>query len=60
MSEKDEVTFKINKKLFDQLAEWQEKMEEADRLAEDSQGVEGAKMETYPDIYEQDSKTDNS
>ncbi|HLO49864.1 MAG TPA: hypothetical protein VK211_15715 [Kamptonema sp.] len=60
MSEKEQVEFKINKKLFDQLAEWQEKMEEADRLADDSHEEERPKIERYPDIYEQHSKTDNS
>jgi len=60
MAEQDEVPFKINKKLFDQLSEWQEKMEETDQLANESQGEEPTKMESNPDIYEQDSKTDNS
>ena len=58
---KDKVVFQINKHLFEQLSEWQDKMEEADgQLADESEAGEPTKTETHPNIYEQNSKTDNS
>ncbi|CBN58023.1 MULTISPECIES: hypothetical protein [Kamptonema] len=56
--EKDKVKFEISQHLFEQLSEWQDKMEAADRLADESEKRETI-TETHPDIYENPSKTDN-
>ena len=58
--EKDKVKFEISKHLFEQLSEWQDKMEAADRLADESEKREPTITETHPDIYESHPKTDNS
>ncbi|WP_449419468.1 hypothetical protein [Phormidium nigroviride] len=58
MSEKDKVKFEISQHLFEQLSEWQDKMEAADRLADESEKRETI-TETHPDIYENSSKTNN-
>lgn len=36
MAEPEKVSFKITENLFKQLADWQENIEEADRLAEEN------------------------
>ncbi|MDB9512780.1 hypothetical protein PN499_16450 [Kamptonema animale CS-326] len=58
--DKDKVKFEISQHLFEQLSEWQDKMEAADRLADESEKREPTITETHPDIYESPSKTDNS
>jgi hypothetical protein len=61
MSEKERVVFQVNQKLFDQLTEWQAKMEAADnQLVNESESGESPQIETHSDIYENQSKNDNS
>ena len=61
MSEKERVVFQVNQKLFDQLTEWQAKMEAADhQLVDESESGESPQIETHPDIYENQSKNHNS
>lgn len=60
MSEKEKVTFQISKHLFEQLSEWQDKMETIDQLADESEKREPTITETHPDVYESHPKTDHS
>ena len=59
-SDREKVTFQISKHLFEQISEWQDKMETIDRLADESEKREPTITETHPDVYESHPKTDNS
>ncbi|OCQ92000.1 hypothetical protein BCD67_21540 [Oscillatoriales cyanobacterium USR001] len=65
MSEKDRVVFQVNQSLFEQLTEWQAKMEAADnQLADESDSEESTPVETHANTHanthENQSKTNNS
>ncbi|MBD1830153.1 hypothetical protein NDI47_16220 [Microcoleus vaginatus GB1-A2] len=59
MSETNKPVFEINPKLFQQLVEWQEKLELEDELASQSEDEKPTEVETPPDSDEQHSQTDN-
>ena len=59
MSETNKPVFEINPKLFQQLVEWQEKLQREDELASESQNEKLTEVITPPDRYEQHSQTDN-
>ncbi|MEG4282417.1 hypothetical protein QUB68_04765 [Microcoleus sp. A006_D1] len=60
MSETNKPVFEINQKLFQQLTEWQEKLELEDELASESEDEKPTEVKSSPDSYEQHSQTDNS
>jgi hypothetical protein len=60
MSETNKPVFEINQHLFQQLVEWQEKIEKADELASDSENEKPSEVKTPPESYEQHSQKDNS
>ncbi len=60
MSETNKPVFEINQKLFQQLTEWQEKLELEDELASESEDEKPIEVKTPPDSYEQHFQTDNS
>jgi len=60
MSETNKPVFQINQHLFQQLAEWQEKMEQEDELASESEGEKTTEVKVSPESHEQHSQTDNS
>ncbi|MGL5062864.1 MAG: hypothetical protein ACRC62_23050 [Microcoleus sp.] len=59
MSETNKPVFQINQQLFQQLVEWQEKLELEDKLASESESDEPT-VKTPPDSDEQHSQTGNS
>jgi hypothetical protein len=59
MSEINKPVFEINPKLFQQLVEWQEKLEREDELASESVNEKLTEVITPPDSDEQYSQTDN-
>ncbi|MBD0307054.1 MAG: hypothetical protein ICV80_02610 [Microcoleus sp. T1-bin1] len=59
MSETNKPVFEINSKLFQQLVEWQEKLEREDELASESENEKLTEVITPPDSDEQHSQTDN-
>ena len=59
MSETNKPVFEINQQLFQQLVEWQEKLELEDELASESKNEKPTEVETPPDSDEQHSQTDN-
>ncbi|MEG4803341.1 hypothetical protein QUB63_10580 [Microcoleus sp. ARI1-B5] len=60
MSETNKPVFQINQQLFQQLVEWQEKLELEDELASESEDEKPTEVKIPPDSYEQHSQTDNS
>lgn len=59
MSETNKPVFEINQQLFQQLVEWQEKLELEDELASESEAEKPTEVKTPPDSDEQHSQTDN-
>jgi len=59
MSEINKPVFEINQQLFQQLVEWQEKLEREDELASESENEKLTEVITPPDSDEQHSQTDN-
>lgn len=60
MSETNKPVFEINPQLFQQLVEWQEKLEREDELASESEeNNKPTEVITPPDSDEQHSQTDN-
>lgn len=59
MSETNKPVFEISPKLFQQLVEWQEKLEREDELASESENEKLTEVITPPDSDEQHSQTDN-
>ncbi|MEG4917756.1 hypothetical protein [Microcoleus sp. B7-D4] len=59
MSETNKPVFEINPKLFQQLVEWQEKLELEDELASESENEKLTEVKTPPDSDEHHSQTDN-
>jgi hypothetical protein len=60
MSETNKPVFQINQHLFQQLVEWQEKMEQEDELASESETEKTTEVKVYSKSHEQHSQTDNS
>jgi len=60
MSETNKPVFQINQQLFQQLTEWQEKLELEDELASESEDEKSTEAKTPPDSDEQHSQTNNS
>ncbi|MEG4234849.1 hypothetical protein QUA40_22510 [Microcoleus sp. Pol11C3] len=60
MSETNKPVFEINPQLFQQLVEWQEKLEREDELASESEDEKPTEVQNPPDSDEQHSQTDNS
>lgn len=60
MSETNKPVFQINQQLFQQLVEWQEKLELEDELASESENETPTEVKIPPDSYEQHSQTNNS
>ncbi|NJK76800.1 MAG: hypothetical protein HC786_09070 [Richelia sp. CSU_2_1] len=60
MSDTNKPVFQINPQLFQQLVEWQEKLELEDELASESESEKPTEVTTTPDSDEQHSQTDNS
>jgi hypothetical protein len=60
MSETDKPVFQINEQLFQQLVEWQQKLELEDELASESEDEKPTEVKSPPDSYEQHSQTNNS
>ncbi|MEG4217628.1 hypothetical protein QUA27_19335 [Microcoleus sp. Pol14C6] len=59
MSETNKPVFEINPKLFQQLVDWQEKLEREDELASESEDEKPIEVKTPPDSDEQHSQTHN-
>ncbi|MEG3911399.1 hypothetical protein [Microcoleus sp. POL10_C6] len=59
MSETNKPVFEINPQLFQQLVEWQEKLEQEDELVSESEDEKPLEVKNPPDSYEQHSQTDN-
>jgi len=59
MSETNKPVFEIKPKLFQQLVEWQEKLEREDELASESENEKRTEVKTPPDSDEQHPQTDN-
>ncbi|MEG3989090.1 hypothetical protein QUA13_18375 [Microcoleus sp. S28C3] len=59
MSETNKPVFEITPKLFQELVEWQEKLEREDELASESENEKPTEVKTPPDSDEQHSQTDN-
>ncbi|MEP6489493.1 hypothetical protein NDI43_07060 [Microcoleus vaginatus GB2-A3] len=59
MSETNKPVFEIKPKLFQQLVEWQEKLEREDELASESENEKPTEVKTPPDSNEQHPQTDN-
>ncbi|NJK65722.1 MAG: hypothetical protein HC789_15470 [Microcoleus sp. CSU_2_2] len=60
MSETNKPVFQVNQQLFQQLVEWQEKLEQADELASDSEDEKPTEIKNQTDSHEEHSQTDNS
>jgi hypothetical protein len=60
MSETNKPVFQINQQLFQQLVEWQEKLEQADELASDSEDKKPTEVKNPLESHEEHSQTDNS
>lgn len=60
MSETNKPVFQINPQLFQQLVEWQEKIEQEDELANDSEDQKPTKVTNPIESHEEHSQTDNS
>ena len=59
MSETNKPVFEITPKLFQELVDWQEKLEREDELASESENEKPTEVKTPPDSDEQHSQTDN-
>ncbi|MEG4118590.1 hypothetical protein QUA43_14085 [Microcoleus sp. N9_B4] len=59
MSETNKPVFEINPQLFQQLVEWQEKLEREDELASESENEKPTEVKNPPESDEQHSQTDN-
>ena len=59
MSETNKPVFEINQKLFQQLVDWQEKLEREDELASESEDEKPTEVQNPPDSDEQHSQTHN-
>ncbi|MEG4579990.1 hypothetical protein QUA71_10320 [Microcoleus sp. MON1_C5] len=59
MSETNKPVFEIKPKLFQQLVEWQEKLEREDELASESENEKPTEVKTPPDSDEKHPQTDN-
>jgi len=59
MSETNKPIFEITPKLFQQLVDWQEKLQREDALASESENEKPTEVITLPDSDEQHSQTDN-
>ncbi|MBE9186471.1 hypothetical protein IQ270_17720 [Microcoleus sp. LEGE 07076] len=60
MSETNKPVFQISQQLFQQLAEWQEKLQVEDELARELEDDPPTEVKTPPDSDEQHSQTNNS
>ncbi|MEG4319622.1 MULTISPECIES: hypothetical protein [unclassified Microcoleus] len=60
MSETNKPVFQINQQLFQQLTEWQEKLELEDELASESEDEKQIEVKSPPDSDEQHSQANNS
>ncbi len=60
MSETNKPLFEINQQLFQQLVEWQEKLEQEDELASDSSDEKPTEVKKSIATHEQHSQKDNS
>jgi hypothetical protein len=60
MSETNKPVFQINQQLFQQLVDWQEKLEQADELASDSEDEKPTEVKNSIASHEEHSQTDNS
>ena len=60
MSEINKPVFQINQQLFQQLVEWQEKLELEDELATEPEDEKPTEVKSSPDNYEQHSQANNS
>ena len=60
MSETSKPVFQINQQLFQQLVEWQEKLELEDESEADSEDKKLTQVKKSTDSQEESSKTDNS
>ncbi|MGB3266065.1 MAG: hypothetical protein WBA89_19155 [Microcoleus sp.] len=60
MSETNKPVFEINQHLFQQLVEWQEKIEQEDELASDSEEEKPTEVKNPIPSHEQHSQKDNS
>ena len=60
MSETNKPVFQVNQQLFQQLVEWQEKLEQEDELASNLEDEKLTEVKTPPDSDEQHSQTNNS
>ena len=59
MSETKKPVFQINQQLFQQLTEWQEKLELEDELASESEDEKPIEVKKLTDSQEESSKTEN-
>ncbi|MEG3847011.1 hypothetical protein QT971_13545 [Microcoleus sp. herbarium19] len=60
MSETNKPVFEINQHLFQQLVEWQEKIEKEDELASDSEDEKPTEVKISIASHEQHSQKNNS
>ena len=60
MSETNKPVFEINQHLFQQLVEWQEKIEKEDELASDSEDEKPTEVKNSIASHEQHSQKNNS
>ena len=60
MSETNQPVFEINQQLFQQLVEWQEKIEKEDELASDSEDEKPTEVKNSIASHEQHSQKNNS
>ena len=60
MSETNKPVFQINQQLFQQLAEWQEKIAQEDELASESEDEKPTEVKNPSASHEEPSQTDNS
>ncbi len=60
MSETNQPVFEINQQLFQQLVEWQEKIEQEDELASDSEDEKPTEVKNSLKSHEENSQADNS
>ncbi len=60
MSETNKPVFQVNQQLFQQLVEWQEKIEQEDELASDSEDEKPTEVKNLTESHEEHSQKDNS
>ncbi|MEG4391961.1 hypothetical protein [Microcoleus sp. BROC3] len=60
MSETNKPVFQVSQQLFQQLVEWQEKIEQEDELASDSEDEKATEVKNPTESHEEHSQQDNS